>query len=356
MKICILADARSYHTQRWVDYFVVQGHPTYLLSVRPGLKTKAEEFIFSPKSPLQFFKYIEVVPQAKKIIKELNPDLVNAHFIPADGLIAALTGFKPLVITTLGSDALISPRKSILHRLRAKYVLSKADLVTCDSDVVLNNLVNLGVDGNKIVKAFFGVDRKLLCIGEKRKFAKKEELVILSNRRFEPVYNVETLIRAIPLILEKTKRKLKFIILGKGSEENKLRNLAERLNIKNEIEFMGEIEKEKLWESYSQADLYVSTSLSDSTSVSLLEAMAAGLIPVVTDIQGNREWIEENANGFLFPKRDYQTLARKILFLVEHFSEWNSLGKRNCSLIKAKGIWEDNMKIIENKFQELLNR
>ena len=356
MNLCILADARSYHTQRWVDYFVSQGHKTYLISIRPGLKTKAEEIILAPKSRFRFFKYIKVVSQVKKILKEIKPDLVNAHFIPADGLTGALTKFKPLVITTLGSDVLISPQRSFLHKLRAKFVLNQADLVTCDSDIVLKKLLGLRVEKNKIVKAFFGLEKEILSIVEKRKFEKKENFVILSNRRFEPVYNVETLIQAIPLVLEKTCRKLKFIILGKGSQEKKFKKLAKKLHLMDKIEFKGEVEKEKLWEIYSASDIYVSTSLSDSTSVSLLEAMATGLIPVVTDIPGNREWVEENTNGFFFPQKDYQGLAQKLLFLVEKFSEWKVFGERNIALIQEKGIWEDNMQKIEKAFFELINK
>ena len=75
------------------------------------------------------------------------------------------------------------------------------------------------------------------------------------------------------------------------------------------IEFKGELSRKELIDCYLGSDLYISTSLSDSTSVSLLEAMALGLIPVVTDILGNREWIEDRKIGFLFPISDHNALA-----------------------------------------------
>jgi glycosyltransferase involved in cell wall biosynthesis len=357
MKFLFLSDARSFHTKKWVDYFINRGYDSYLFSLEKSQGTKAFEIFISPKIEYPLFKYLLALPQLKKIIKEIEPDLINAHFIPNYGFLGALSKRKPLVVSAWGSDVLISSKKSFLHRLRAKYVLSKADLVTCDGMNIFQELSALGVEKDKIVLAPMGVELEML---KERSasggFENKEEIIILSMRSLEPVYDLRTLIKAIPLIISQTHKKLKFWIIGEGSQKEELVKLSLNLGIERNIEFRGYISREELKDCLQKADIYISTSLSDSTSVSLLEAMASGLLLVVSDIPGNREWIEEGKNGFLFPVGDYQALAQKIVWVINDFKDMEKPRMENQKIIKEKALWEENMQMIENKFLELLKR
>ena len=361
MKILFLSDARSYHTTRWVNYFVERGHQCFLITLdydsinspsNQSSPTKAEEFFIPMKFLPNFLKYPLSLRKIRKIASQINPDLVNAHFVPNYGFIGALLKVHPLVISTWGSDVLISPGKSWLHKLRAKYVLKKADLVTTDAEITAQAVYNLGVEREKVVISPMGVERHL--VGQQIK-KEKAYYLVLSNRRLEPWYDVVTLIKAIPLVIKEAKVNLKFIILGEGSQKDHLIHLAKELKIESSVEFKGVVSKEILLEYYRQADIYVSTSRSDSTSVSLLETMNFGLIPIVTDIPGNREWIDEHKNGFLFPASGYQALAEKIISVINEFTRWGDLREKNSTIIQSRGIWEDNMKVIEEKFCELLS-
>ncbi|MDP2961051.1 MAG: glycosyltransferase family 4 protein [candidate division Zixibacteria bacterium] len=357
MKLLFLSDARSFHTKRWVDYFVNQGYESYLFSLEKSQGTKAFEIFISPKSEYPLLKYLLALPQLKKIIKEIEPDLVNAHFIPNYGFLGALSKRKPLVVSAWGSDVLVSSKKSFFHRTRAKYVLTKADLVTCDGMNMFQELCALGVEKDKIVLAPMGVELNLLRERSiSGRFENKEEIIILSMRSLEPVYDLKTLIKAVPLIISQTHKKLEFWIIGEGSQKEELVKLSLNLGIERNIEFRGYISREELEDCLQKADIYISTSLSDSTSVSLLEAMASGLLPVVSDIPGNREWIEEGKNGFLFPIGDYQALAQKIVWVINDFKDIEKLRMENHKIIREKALWEENMKIIEGKFLELFKR
>lgn len=75
------------------------------------------------------------------------------------------------------------------------------------------------------------------------------------------------------------------------------------------VVFTGWIEGERLVALYREHDAYVSLSRSDSTSQSLLEGMAAGLVPVVSDIAGNREWVTHRREGLLVPVGDAEAVA-----------------------------------------------
>jgi glycosyltransferase involved in cell wall biosynthesis len=361
MRILFLSNARSHHTQRWVNYFVDRGLNCFLVSLEKGTQTKAEEIFIDSKTLPSFLKYPLSVRKVKKIAEKIKPDLTNAHFVPNYGLIGALLGQRPLVVSTWGSDILVSPQKSFLHKLRAKYVLNKADLVTTDAEISTQAILNLGIKETKIIESPMGVDKNLVSAYEKKIFdssypKEKKKLVILSNRRLRPVYDVITLIKAVPGVIKQAQKRVKFVIVGGGSEKNSLIQLTRNLKVEEYVEFKGELSRKDLIDCYKDSDIYISTSLSDSTSVSLLEAMALGLIPIVTDIPGNREWIEDRKNGFLFPISDHNALAKQIIYVTNEFTDWFDFGEKNVSLVKKKAIWEDNMKVVENKFMSFAGR
>ncbi|GAI12440.1 unnamed protein product, partial [marine sediment metagenome] len=140
--------------------------------------------------------------------------------------------------------------------------------------------------------------------------------VVISTRNLKPVYDVETLIRAIPLVLQQIPE-ARFIVAGEGEQRAYLENLARGLGVLESVRFVGWIAHHELTKYLASADVYVSTSLSDGTSVSLLEALACELAPVVTDIPANRPWVHDGENGFLIPVREYEMLADGIIRLLE---------------------------------------
>ncbi|HEX7400732.1 MAG TPA: glycosyltransferase family 4 protein [candidate division Zixibacteria bacterium] len=353
MKILFLSDALSYHTQRWVNYYVGKGHLCFLATLDRGLKTEATEYLILSSPFPNFLRYPLALSQVRNLAKQIQPDLINAHYIPSYGLLGAKLKFHPLVISTWGSDVLISPGKSWLHRKRAEYVLKKADLVTTDALFTAEVIHQLGVEEDKIIQSPMGVDCSILnpLIKEKKPY-----WTIMSNRKLEPLYDVKTFIRAIPVVLSQTEKEVRFIVLGNGSQKERLISLARQLNIENKVEFRGVVSREMLWRIYRESDIYVSTSKSDSTSVSLLEAMSFGSIPVVSDIPGNREWIEDGNNGFLFPTSDYKTLAERIIHLIDGLADDAAIREKNHSIIQKRAVWENNMQVIEESFLKLVNR
>ena len=180
MKILFLSDAGTYHTHRWVNYFADRGHRCHLVTLDEGTKTKAEEFLLPSRALPDFLIYPLSVGRIRNIVADIQPDLINAHFVPNYGLIGARLQFHPLAISTWGSDVLISPGKSFLHKLRARYVLTRADLVTADAEVSARAVCKLGVERAKVLIRPMGVERNLLGQHEKKE---KPYLLVLSNRR-----------------------------------------------------------------------------------------------------------------------------------------------------------------------------
>ena len=103
-------------------------------------------------------------------------------------------------------------------------------------------------------------------------------------------------------------------------------------------------------DSLKNYDIYLSASLSDSTSVALLEAMAVGLFPVVSSIEGNREWITDGVNGVMFEPGSPQSLADALNRAISMQNQFGEVAKDNRNRIEKEAIWEDNMDQVRNLF------
>ncbi|GAF95437.1 unnamed protein product, partial [marine sediment metagenome] len=159
------------------------------------------------------------------------------------------------------------------------YVLKKADSITCDGEHIIKPLIELGAEPQKISLIYFGVDTQKFSSGEKDRSLQKELNIfgsptVISLRNLEPLYDVSSLITSIPMVLKKVPE-AKFVIAGKGSQEEGLKKLAKSLGVLNSVRFVGLIPNEELSKYLRSSDVYVSTSLSDAgLSASTAEAMA----------------------------------------------------------------------------------
>lgn len=347
MRLLMLADASSLHTRRWADWFAGRGHQVLLASLEDP-KGISVPFVRLPGRS-RWLDYLRAVPALRQTIQDFRPDLVNAHFVPNYGLMGKASGFRPLAVSAWGSDLLISAKKSLVHRLRARWALAGAGLATCDGQSLADELAALGVVQGRILNVPMGVDRRLIA-SVSRELHRTGPLNIVSTRSLEPVYGVGTIIRALPAVVENSNRPVNLTVIGDGSLRKNLERLARELGVESRITFAGRLEHWRLMEELDKAAVYVSASLSDSTSVSLLEAMARGLVPVAGDIPGNREWIENEVNGLLFPPGDHAALSRRLLELAGGTVDTRAMIERNLELVRNKGCWQDNMAQVEKAF------
>ena len=351
MKICFLGDASMNHVARWVNYFVGKGHDCFVISLEEGQKFECPfHHVHMPGLP-QFIKYPLSTLMISSLIRSFDPDIVNAMFIPNYGFVAALLNARPLAVTTMGSDVLVVPKKSFFHRWRTRYVLSRSDLVTSDAWMMTEKIVSFGFEAGKVLTVPMGVDKTVFNAEGRAPYSAKKP-VIVSTRQLGPIYNVAMLMDAIPEILRAVPG-AKFVIAGTGPEQTKLEEAARRYAISESVSFPGWLDPQQLASLLKTATIYVSTSLSDSTSVSLLEAMACGAFPVVSNIAGNREWIENNSNGLLFGLGGAGTLAKTIIAALSNEELISKAAEKNHEIIEKKAVWTDNMSVVEGAFAML---
>ncbi len=365
MRICYLANASSVHTRRWVRYFVERGHEIHVISFENARiegttvhVLKLPVLVKNATFPLKMASIYRI----KSLIKRMKPDILHAHYVTNYGLFGALCNFNPFVITAWGSDVLIVPEArftSMIKAYIAKYALRKADLVTADSISSMRAVVGFGVDEKKVKMIIHGVDLRVFRPVENREEFKKDlrlpesHQVVMSSRSLEPIYDVGTLIRAVPYVIDKCPNTC-FLIVGDGTLRHQLEELACKLGVIEYIRFVGSISNEEMPKFLGLSDIYVSTSLSDTRSVSLLEAMACALPVVVTDLEGNRECVEDGVNGFLFPKGDFRMLAEKIVYLLRDKDIRRKFGVVNRRIVEKEADYEKEMSKMKKLYKNLI--
>jgi L-malate glycosyltransferase len=149
-------------------------------------------------------------------------------------------------------------------------------------------------------------------------FRKRKPLqpLLLSNRNFEPLYNVEMVLRAFALI-QYQQPDARLILAGDGSLRVSLHSLAAELDLKN-VEFTGPVPPEQMSELHERADILVNASNIDNMPVSIIEAFASGLAVVTTDAGGIPHIVADQKNGLMVSRGDSHGLARNVLALLEN--------------------------------------
>ncbi len=362
MHIAFLAAANSIHTIRWIRFFAERGHTITWISLAPPIpeakelveKTSFFEITPSPLADLHGARGMLYLPGAvmkiRKILADKKPDVLHLHSAGTYGLVGALAGFHPSVLTPWGSDILLtSPLKKPLIR----FVVRSADAYTCDGENTLKKLVAFGASEKNIHFIRFGTDTRIFT--PNGGIQEKGKTVVVSLRSLEPLYDIETLIRAAAIV-SKRNTTVVFRLAGEGSERPRLEALAQELGLTDSgvVRFIGRVSGDALVNTLRSADIYVSTSLSDSgLASSTAEAMACALPVVVSDSGDNREWVKENENGFVVPLRDPQALAEKITWLAEHAPERKAFGVRNRALIEEKNDYMREMGKVETIYETI---
>lgn len=287
-----------------------------------------------------------------------RPDLVDGNWITRKGgLYCALSRFHPFLATAWGEDVQVEAKKSRIFRMLGKLTVRAADAVIVDSEVLRKAVLDLGCNPSKICSFPRGIDLNRFALRKstslRRRLNWANNTIVVSTRNHFPVYGVENLIRAVPLVLEKT-RNARFVIAGDGPLLNHHKSLTKDLGVEHYVKFLGRVDHNQIPKVLCAGDVYVSTSFSDGSSVSLLEGMACGLPVVVTRIPGNEEWVTEGENGFLVSPGDATVLAQRLTTILRQRKLRLKMGKRNRELVRHKANWGTDSLVFERCVSNLL--
>lgn len=291
-----------------------------------------------------------LLPELKRVIDREKPDLIHAGPIPSCGLLAALSGFRPLVLMSWGSDITV-PAAASVQVPAIKYALRRADIVIGDCRTVREGVLAYGsVPGERIITFPWGVDLDTFQPRASRapsplrhELGWDDKPVIISTRAWETSYAIETLLQAFAK-LHKRLPETRLMLLGDGSLAAHLNSFIQDNGLAGSMHIAGQVRHSDLSGYFGSADVYVSSAPSDGTSVSLLEAMACGLPVVVVDNSSNREWITPGVNGYLCSPRDSGAMEQALRDLLTLPNEAVRMGRANVESAKARADWNANFK------------
>lgn len=348
MRIATLGNASVVHTTRWVEHFRARGHEVRLFSLEPP-PSGFPGVVRLPSAPLPgVLRYPLAAPRLARELAAFAPDLVDAHYVPNYGVLAALVGRQPLSIAAWGSDLLLAARAGAAQRMRARFALRRARLVLCDAGNLARAAREAGADPGVVRALPWGVDRARFRPADARTPG-----LVASVRMHEDVYDLPTVIEAAAVVLA-ARPHTTLVVAGDGSRRAALERLAAERLPAGRWRFTGRLTPEAMAELLGRAEVVVSASRSDSTSQSLLETMACGALPVVSDLEGNREWVAEGEGARLFAPGDAAGCAAAIARALDD-PAWAALARaRNVAVIESRGDWQRNLARIEDWFERLV--
>lgn len=354
MKICFLGDAESIHMRRWIEYFRDTGNDVSVISFRyydiPGVDMRFVGEKIKIKENGGNIQYVKSIGKIKKIIKEIDPQVVNAHYLTSYGFIGALIKDRPFIVSTWGSDILVTPKRNIIYKKLTQFAIEKSDIITSDSYFMSNEIVHLGGEKNKVITVPMGIDKNVFNLDDREDFKSK---IFLSMRTLCDNSNIDIILKAFKRINDEDKT-TKLIITNSGEKKQDVLNLIDNLNLHSSVEFLGFINRDMVAQLLKQACIYISVPKSDSTSVTLLEAMACGMFPIVSDLPANNEWINDEKNGFILKDCSEESLYRLMKEAIKDEELLIKASELNKSIISERAIWEDNMNYIIKTYNTLI--
>jgi glycosyltransferase involved in cell wall biosynthesis len=299
----------------------------------------------------------------RRLTKEIKPDLVHAGPIQSCAFIAVLSGFRPVLTMSWGYDLVQDADRNDWMRWITRYTLKRSAFFVSDANVSREKAIAFGMDLEKTVIFPWGVDLKQFgprprtsapSVNPKSKVVNRKSLTLFCNRTWEEIYGVDVLARAFVKVAA-TNPHVNLILLGGGSQGAKIRQILMKGGVLEKVHFGGYVAQADLPRWYHMADLYISPSHVDGSSVSLMEALASGLPCLVSDIPGNQEWIVDGENGWLFRDGDVDDLIQKILYAIKNRKLFKKIGESARKTAEQKADWKKNFGKLLEAYEHILS-
>lgn len=364
----ILYFSRSYtpHDFRFLTSLAESGNQVFYLQLEAGVNSLESRVLPDTIEMVQWqkqsgkFSYKRVVSyirEFKEIISRIEADIVHAGPLQLCSFIASAAGAMPLVSMSWGSDILIESQRSIFLNWITRFTLGRSIILLVDNLAVKQKAISYGFSSQKIVSFPWGIDLEQFTMAKKDNIRKqlnwKDNFVFLSLRSWEPIYGVDIVVRAFCLAL-KEEPSLRLILIGDGSQRHLVHDILAENHCIESVYLPGIISQADLPGYYNSADLYISASHSDGSSVSLMEAQASGLPAIVSDIPGNKEWINEGDNGWYFPDGDVLALKNTIIKTYKNQVILPQMQLNSRKIAEEKANWKINFKKLLDGYQKAI--
>ncbi|CAA7599623.1 Glycosyltransferase subfamily 4-like, N-terminal domain protein [Acididesulfobacillus acetoxydans] len=412
-KLVLLANAASPHTEKWASELARRGWQVEIISFLPAsipsVKVHVTPPFFGAKADVLIRR-----SWIKKEIARIRPDLVHAHYATSFGLLGALAGRHPLLISAWGSDVFSFPRKSILHRKLLEWTLKRADVLCSTSRVMAREMQRYVGEEREIEVIPFGVDveyftpprtwpgqegpvgseRKpvdLDCVpvdrerdgpapgrdmgvpvpqgraaagervdpthpeGDPEPGGRSEHPVAFGVAKYlQPVYGLDVLLRAFAELERRLPGRAVLRIAGDGPDKNRLHKLAKHLEVWSKVEWSGLIPNRRVAAFYRELDVVVVPSHQESFGVTAVEGSACGRPIIASKVGGLPEVVTDHETGLLIPPGNVRELSAAMEYMVRHPAERRRFGEAGRRFVLAKYNWMENVSQMERVYRRLL--
>lgn len=354
LKIILLSDCNSIHTQRWaislskkkVNITIFSFFEPYednkaiykkfkINIVSPNLAKKINNLSYPSLSKI---RYLQSIFLLKKTIKNLKPDIIHAHYASSYGFIALLSGFKPFVTSAWGSDIYLFPKRNFVNFFIMKKIINKSHKVFSTSNAMKNEIVeNFKRDDIQVIP--FGIDIDLF----KPSKTKTEKFVVGTIKSIEKHNGIDCFLEAVEMIIHKHNKNIEFIIVGKGTEQKLMEKKAFDLKIGNNVNFLGFVPHHKTIDYFNELSIFVAVSTRESFGVSVLEAAACEIPSITSNIGGLVEVNKNGETGLIINPNNPKELAEAIIKLYENNKLRKILGRQARERVIKYFNWENNV-------------
>ncbi len=304
----------------------------------------------------------------KQIIKEFKPHIVHTHASKAGALgrKAAFSMKVPVVLHTFHGHVFHSyfgPVKTAIFKTIERRLARRSDGIIAISSLQKHELVNIHkiaeADKVNVISLGFNLSKFNEALAKRNELRsnlnlKDDEIAVAIVGRLAPIKNHKMFLDAIEIVAKKTSKKIVVFIVGDG---------AERLNIEQQIKGIPKTDSLRIvmtsWitniANFNAAvDIICLTSNNEGTPVSLIEAQAANLPIVSTDVGGVRDVVLPDNTALLVPKNDAEFFAEKLLVLIEDEKMRQKMSQNGWNFVKANFDYTTLAQNMELYYKKLL--
>ena len=288
---------------------------------RNGIEVHHPRYFLTPKIGMALYgwmMFLSVLPAVRRIQKDFDFDLIDAHYVYPDGFAAVLFGRvfkKPVVVSARGSDINLFKTFPLIRKL-LRYVLRRAARVIAVSKALKEAMVQLGIPEEKISGIPNGVDAEQFYPVPKEQA--RRELGLPNRRTVLSVGNLtdnkgfDLVIKSFRVLVDRFREKdLQLAIVGDGPCRSQLEKMILSLRLEGQVRMVGAVSHDKLRLWYSGADVFCLASRREGWPNVLLESLACGTPVVATAVGGIPEIISSDNVGLL-SEREESKLAEAI--------------------------------------------
>lgn len=362
-KVLYLTVADSVHDRRFTQTLVECGYEVNLLRVMEGnWPVPAGVKLLAPLGfdyPLPKDAVPEFTHRLGKVLDETKPDLVQAGPLYDLSYLAALSGAKPLLAQSWGFDLMAESFASAENLARTNFALSRSRALIVDARCSALKAQSLGFEPEKIYTFPWGIDLKQFDRAAWQKEAQEirrqlgweASRIIFCLRSWEPKYGVTDLCRAFIKAAE-VAPELNLLLAGGGSEADLISGIFRNTGLEKRVKILGRLPNAELPKYFAAADIYVSPSHVDGSSVSLMEALASALPALVTDIPANLEWVQPGKNGWVYEDGNLEALTKTLV--IASRASLGLLAGAARKTAEQKADWQKNKLVLMKAWQDCL--